>query len=79
MYFKICIWNNVDYRTFIFHRTVQSECSHFIDASVGRKYDKHGNLHDWWTNSSVTAFDKRTQCLVEEYSAFKVQSENVRF
>lgn len=36
----------------------------------GRKYDKDGNLDQWWSNSSVTAFTEKTQCMIEQYNNY---------
>lgn len=36
----------------------------------GRKYDKDGNLDQWWSNSSVTAFTEKTQCMIEQYNSY---------
>lgn len=36
----------------------------------GRKYDKDGNLDQWWSNSSVTAFTEKTQCMIEQYNDY---------
>ncbi len=45
------------------------ELTHGFDDE-GRKFDAHGNLHDWWTEADAKAFDQRAQCLVDEYSGF---------
>lgn len=37
---------------------------------TGRKYDKNGNLDQWWSNSSVTAFNEKTQCMIDQYNAY---------
>lgn len=36
----------------------------------GRKYDKNGNLDQWWSNSSVTAFTEKTQCMIDQYNNY---------
>uniref|UniRef100_A0A674F7J2 Endothelin-converting enzyme 1 n=1 Tax=Salmo trutta TaxID=8032 RepID=A0A674F7J2_SALTR len=41
----------------------------------GREYDKDGNLRSWWKNSSVEAFKKQTQCMVEQYSNYSINKE----
>jgi len=45
------------------------ELTHGFDDE-GRQFDAHGNLHDWWTPADATEFEKRTACLVNEYSGF---------
>lgn len=41
----------------------------------GREYDKDGNLRPWWKNSSVEAFKRQTQCMVEQYSNYSINKE----
>lgn len=41
----------------------------------GREYDKDGNLRPWWKNSSVEAFKKQTQCMVEQYGNYSINKE----
>ncbi|XP_061777527.1 phosphate-regulating neutral endopeptidase PHEX [Nerophis ophidion] len=48
---------------------VGHELTHGFDNN-GRKYDKDGNLDQWWSNSSVTAFTDKTQCMVEQYNDY---------
>uniref|UniRef100_A0A7N8X5Y5 Phosphate regulating endopeptidase homolog, X-linked n=1 Tax=Mastacembelus armatus TaxID=205130 RepID=A0A7N8X5Y5_9TELE len=45
-----------------------------------RKYDKNGNLDQWWSNSSVTAFNEKTQCMIDQYNRYhwKEAGLNVR-
>ena len=44
------------------------EISHGFDDQ-GRKYDGHGNLNDWWTETDNEEFHQRAQALVKQYSA----------
>ncbi|KAI3355443.1 hypothetical protein L3Q82_018279, partial [Scortum barcoo] len=39
-------------------------------AIGGRKYDKNGNLNQWWSNSSITAFNEKTQCMIDQYNEY---------
>ncbi|XP_068507427.1 endothelin-converting enzyme 2b isoform X2 [Syngnathus scovelli] len=52
------------------------ELTHAFDDQ-GREYDKEGNLKPWWQNSSVDAFRQRTECMVEQYNRYAVNSERV--
>jgi putative endopeptidase len=36
----------------------------------GRKFDANGNLRDWWTADDAKAYDKRGDCIAEEYTQF---------
>ncbi|XP_035628629.1 endothelin-converting enzyme 2-like isoform X3 [Oncorhynchus keta] len=43
----------------------------------GREYDKDGNLRPWWQNSSVDAFNNRTECMVEQYNGFTINGTHI--
>ena len=45
------------------------ELTHGFDDQ-GALFDPEGNLKNWWTDTDVTAFKDRTQCLVDEYDKF---------
>jgi len=49
---------------------VGHELTHAFDDE-GRKYDAQGNLRDWWTREDAVEFEKRAQCLIDEYSKFE--------
>ncbi|HLZ43192.1 MAG TPA: M13 family metallopeptidase [Candidatus Sulfotelmatobacter sp.] len=34
----------------------------------GRKFDAHGNLHDWWTAEDSKQYDERGKCISDEYT-----------
>jgi endothelin-converting enzyme/putative endopeptidase len=34
----------------------------------GRKFDAHGNLHDWWTAEDSKQYDARGKCISDEYT-----------
>lgn len=36
----------------------------------GRKFDGQGNLRDWWTADDAKAYDKRGDCIADEYTEF---------
>jgi len=48
---------------------VGHELTHGFDDE-GRQFDAQGNLTDWWTKEDAAAFDKRAQCIIDEYTAF---------
>lgn len=56
---------NLAVKTVSFHSLIQP----------GREYDKDGNLRPWWKNSSVEAFKKQTQCMVEQYGNYSINKE----
>ena len=47
------------------------EMTHGFDDS-GRKYDKEGNLNDWWTPEDSNNFNKLADCLVAQFDAIEV-------
>uniref|UniRef100_A0A8C2EY74 Phosphate regulating endopeptidase homolog, X-linked n=1 Tax=Cyprinus carpio TaxID=7962 RepID=A0A8C2EY74_CYPCA len=48
---------------------VGHELTHGFDNN-GRKYDKDGNLDQWWSNSSITRFTEKTQCMIDQYNRY---------
>ena len=54
------------------------ELTHGFDDQ-GRKFDGDGNLRDWWAAKDGQEFEKRAQCLVDEYSSFSpVEGVNLK-
>lgn len=61
-------------------------CCYFIDKlkwsksfnhkllyfKLGRQFDKEGNMKQWWNNATITAFRQRAQCIIDQYSRYKV-------
>jgi putative endopeptidase len=45
------------------------ELTHGFDDQ-GRKFDAGGNLHDWWTADDSKEYERRSQCIADEYSSF---------
>ncbi|XP_077150719.1 phosphate-regulating neutral endopeptidase PHEX [Ranitomeya variabilis] len=58
---------------------VGHEFTHGFDSN-GRKYDKDGNLHPWWTTESEEKFKERTKCVVDQYNEYywKLAGMNVK-
>ena len=52
------------------------ELTHGFDDE-GKKFDAHGNLSDWWTPADTKRFEAKTDCLVKEYSGFKVGDQHI--
>ena len=51
--------------------TIGHELTHGFDDE-GRQFDAKGNLRDWWTQADAAEFQKRADCVSDEYSQFKV-------
>ncbi len=49
---------------------VGHELTHGFDDE-GRKFDAHGNLTDWWTPEVAKEFDRRAECVVQQYDAYE--------
>ena len=49
--------------------TLGHELTHGFD-NEGRKYDKDGDIRDWWDEQSKKEFDEKTKCMVEQYNDF---------
>jgi endothelin-converting enzyme/putative endopeptidase len=49
--------------------TIGHELTHGFDDE-GRKFDAKGNLHDWWTKQDAAGFEKRAQCISDQYSQY---------
>jgi putative endopeptidase len=45
------------------------ELTHGFDDQ-GRKFDPQGNLRDWWTKQDGEEFEKRADCVSNEYGSF---------
>ena len=51
--------------------TIGHELIHGFDDE-GRKFDAKGNLTDWWTEADAKEFEKRAQCVVDQYAQYTV-------
>jgi endothelin-converting enzyme/putative endopeptidase len=51
--------------------TIGHELVHGFDDE-GRKYDGDGNLREWWTEQDASAFEKRAQCIRDQYAGYRV-------
>jgi putative endopeptidase len=50
------------------------EITHGFDDQ-GAKFDGHGNLHNWWTKEDLKKFKKATECIVHQFSQYKVAGD----
>ncbi|XP_015776137.1 PREDICTED: endothelin-converting enzyme 1-like [Acropora digitifera] len=49
-----------------------------VFLSLGRQFNKEGNLAKWWSNKSIEAFKNKTACLVKQYSGYKFHGKNLK-
>lgn len=52
--------------------TIAHELSHALD-DFGSKYNKHGQLDDWWTDHDKRAYSKIQQDIIKEYETFALR------
>ena len=50
---------------------IAHEMTHGFDDQ-GSQFDKEGNMNDWWTAEDRTAFEAKTQVLVEQFNAIEI-------
>lgn len=50
------------------------EMTHGFDDQ-GAQFDGHGNLKNWWTESDLKKFQLATNCIVEQFSKYKVDGD----
>ncbi|MBA3536619.1 MAG: M13 family metallopeptidase [Tatlockia sp.] len=53
------------------------EMTHGFDDQ-GAKFDGHGNLNDWWTEADLKKFQAATDCIVAQFSKYKVNGDPVQ-
>ncbi|CAF1168465.1 unnamed protein product [Adineta steineri] len=51
------------------------EITHGFD-NQGRQFDADGNIHSWWSKSSLEKFEEKTKCFVKQYSTFTFDGQN---
>ncbi|CAF4136727.1 unnamed protein product [Rotaria sp. Silwood2] len=55
--------------------TMGHEITHGFDI-MGRQYDQNGNIVPWWANETIDAYNKQTECFIQQYSNYTVPSVN---
>jgi endothelin-converting enzyme/putative endopeptidase len=51
--------------------TIAHELTHGFDDE-GRQFDAKGNLRDWWTESDAAEFNKRAQCVIDQFGQYVI-------
>ena len=49
--------------------TISHEMGHGFDTE-GRTRDENGDVKDWWAKEDLVEYDKRVNCLVEQYNNY---------
>lgn len=52
------------------------EITHGFDDD-GRQFDKDGNRIPWWTDETITKFNERKTCIVNQYSNYTAKQVNM--
>ncbi|XP_014673152.1 PREDICTED: neprilysin-2-like [Priapulus caudatus] len=52
------------------------EITHGFDDK-GRQFDKDGNMKEWWNAETIKDFRTQAQCIVDQYSAYRVAAINM--
>jgi membrane metallo-endopeptidase-like protein 1 len=47
------------------------EITHGFDDK-GRQFDKDGNMMQWWNNATIKNFRERAQCIIDQYSRYRI-------
>jgi predicted metalloendopeptidase len=50
------------------------ELTHAFDDQ-GREFDRNGDLAPWWNNATIERFQKRTECLIQQYSSYTINGQ----
>ncbi len=48
------------------------EITHGFDDQ-GAKFDKEGNLKNWWTDADIKSFEKRSECIINQFGGYEVE------
>lgn len=52
------------------------EFTHGYD-NTGRKFDKQGNMKDWWSNVSAASFKEHSRCIIDQYSNYTYNGQHL--
>ncbi len=50
---------------------ISLEITHGFDDK-GRQFDLVGNMKQWWNNATVKNFRERAQCIIDQYSKYRI-------
>ena len=48
----------------------------FVHFYSGRKFDKDGNLLQWWDKDVIEKFNEAKQCFIDQYGSYVVPQLN---
>lgn len=50
---------------------ISIEITHGFDDK-GRQFDLVGNMKQWWNNATIKNFRERAQCIIDQYSKYRI-------
>jgi membrane metallo-endopeptidase-like protein 1 len=53
------------------------QITHGFD-NEGHLYDKDGHRVPWWTNNTIDEFNKRKECIIQQYSNYTMTQVNLQ-
>lgn len=56
---------------------VQRATFDYCLSRIGRQFDKNGNMIEWWDAKTIYTFREKAQCMVDQYSKYKMQEVNL--
>lgn len=59
----------------VFGAIAGHELSHAFDPT-GASYDQNGNFTDWWDDSTLTAFERKSQCFIKQYENYTIPTKD---
>lgn len=54
---------------------IAHEIAHAFDSN-GRSFDGNGYMTDWWTNTTNSRFQEKSQCYIDQYSKLNITAGN---
>jgi endothelin-converting enzyme len=68
---------SVDLPDYINYGSIGSVCGHELSHSldsVNRLYNPSGVYANWWSNGTIATYEDRSQCFIQEYSNFTLET-----
>ncbi|XP_012277674.1 endothelin-converting enzyme 1 isoform X2 [Orussus abietinus] len=48
------------------------EISHGFD-DIGRRFDKNGNIVQWWSNQTIASYNQKARCFINQFNGYVVK------
>ena len=70
---KVYLSQNVFYTMYILKVVIFRSSILSFYVFLGRQFDKHGNLKQWWNNRTIAEFRGAAQCIIEQYNNYTLE------